>query len=519
MGIAPDSLTEAKKILNLLSEVGEALTGKDGFSAVMVRAFKVLTQRYGVLRAVVLLTPVDSEKMEVAVTYRLPPSERQLRRWLLNWGNEDVVQESIRDQQGKLIRQPAQPSTSTNSWLFWQPIISNEKAVLGVLGLELAPSSELDEKNTRELFRVIGSMVAQALLVNRLVEDATHRMLNADADLRAELSQRYDFSRIIGNSGPMRQVYEQIAQIACTNATVLISGETGTGKELVAHSLHINSPRANKPFIKVNCGALVESLVEAELFGYERGAFTGANELRRGRFEVADGGTIFLDEIGELSLAMQSKLLRVLQAREFERVGGTQTIRTDVRVIAATNRDLEQEVTAGRFRSDLYYRLNVFSITVPSLRERRVDIPALAEHFLKQCLREHRGAARQFSQHALDLLMGYDWPGNVRELANTIERAVVVAEGDTIQHYHLPPAIQTARPAQHVQSGSLFETVDTFEKDLISRALQETRGNRCQAARALGISERVLSYKIKKYSLDCTKFRETRPRANGFRTI
>ena len=515
MAMTPDTWGEARTILHLLSEVGEVLAGKDGFSAVMIRAFKVLTQRCGVLRAVVLLTQADTTKMQVAVAYRVPPGERQLQRWLLGFSKADVIQVVVRSQTGVLVRQQgAEPSS-----LVCQPIISDEKTVLGVLSLELAPSSELDEKHTRELFRIIASMIAQSLLVHRLVEDANSRLLNADADLRAELSKRYNFSRIIGNSGPMRQVYEQIAQIACTNATVLITGESGTGKELVAQALHVNSPRAPKPLIKVNCGALVESLMEAELFGHERGAFTGAHELRRGRFEIADGGTLFLDEIGELNLSMQAKLLRVLQTREFERVGGTQTLRTDVRVIAATNRDLEQEIKAGRFRSDLYYRLNVFSISVPTLRERRVDIPSLAEHFLKHYLREHRGAARRFSQHALDLLMSYDWPGNVRELANTIERAVVVAEGDTIQHYHLPPAIQTARRAQQPQSGNLFESVDAFEKDLICRALQETRGNRCQAARALGVSERVLSYKIKKYSLDCAKFRERRPSSNGSRAV
>jgi Nif-specific regulatory protein len=510
MDIAAESLEEAKKLLNVLSEVGEVLVGKDGFNAVMIRALKVLTQRCGVLRAVVLLTQADTKKMQVAVAYRLPASERHLQRWLLSFGKADIIQEVIRSQTGKLIRQKGASSHATDSWLFCQPIISDEKTVLGVLSLELAEAAEIDEKNTRELFRVIGVMIAQALLVNRLVEDATQRMLNDDADLRAELSKRYDFSRIISNSGPMRQVYEQIAQIACTNATVLISGETGTGKELIAHALHVNSPRADKPFLKVNCGALVESLIETELFGHERGAFTDASERRHGRFEAANGGTLFLDEIGELSLAMQAKLLRVLQTREYERVGGTQTIYADVRVIAATNRELEQEVKAGRFRSDLYYRLNVFAITVPTLRERRADVPILANHFLQQSLREHRGVARRFSQHALDLLMGYDWPGNVRELANTIERAVVVADTEAIQHYHLPPALQTARPAQQNQSGNLFASVEAFEKDLIFCALQETRGNRCQAARALGISERVLSYKIKKYSLDCAQFRASR---------
>lgn len=504
-------------MLNLLSEVAGVLAGKDGFRAVVTRAFKVLTQRCDVLRAVVFLTQEASDNLQVSVAYRVSANERQLERWLLNFGKADVLREIVRDQRGRLLQQQNPIPAASRSWLVCQPLIADEKILHGILVLEVAASSEGDEKKMRELFRVIGSMVTQALMVNQLVEDATQRMLNSDADLRAELSKRYDFSRIVGNSGPMRQVYEQIAQIACTNATVLITGETGTGKELVAQSLHINSPRANHPFIKVNCGALVEGLFEAELFGHERGAFTNASGLRQGRFELANGGTIFLDEIGEMSFSMQAKLLRVIQTREFERVGGTQTIHTDVRIVAASNRDLEKEVKAGRFRSDLYYRLNVFSIAVPALRERRADIPALVEHFLKQCLREHCSVARRFAQPALDLLMGYDWPGNVRELGNTVERAIVIADGETIQPYHLPPSLQTAHPVQSITTGTLFETVDAFEKELIARALQASLGNRCRAARTLGVSERVLSYKIKKHNLDCSKFRGVATPSNSFR--
>jgi Nif-specific regulatory protein len=228
-------------------------------------------------------------------------------------------------------------------------------------------------------------------------------MLDENAGLRAELSQRYDFSQLLGDSGPMRQVYEQIAQVACTGATVLINGETGTGKELVAHALHVNSPRAEKPFIKVSCAALPESLIETELFGHERGAFTDAATEKPGRFKLAEGGTLFLDEIGELSLSAQVKLLRVLQEREFERVGGTETRKADVRLIAATNRDLEQEVNAARFRADLYYRLNMFTITTPPLRRRREDIVLLAGHILKKHARDHGSLPCQLTPSALEL--------------------------------------------------------------------------------------------------------------------
>jgi Nif-specific regulatory protein len=287
----------------------------------------------------------------------------------------------------------------------------------------------------------------------------------------------------------------------------MISGESGTGKELVAQALHNNSPRAERPFIKVNCSSLPESLIESELFGHERGAFTNAETRRSGRFELAEGGTLMLDEIGELSLGAQVKLLRVLQTREFEPVGSTETRKADVRIIAATNRDLEKEVAAGRFRADLYYRLNLFPIIVPPLRERPDDILPLAEHFLEKFARQHRKGLRRLAPQSIELLMSYHWPGNVRELENTIERAVVVAEGRMVEHYHLPPAIQILRSVDLLAKGDLFTAVEAYEKELICTALRTTRGRRSQAAELLGISERVLSYKIKKHKIDHSNFR------------
>jgi Nif-specific regulatory protein len=342
-------------------------------------------------------------------------------------------------------------------------------------------------------------------LTGKHLKKTEKRRFDESAGLREELSKRYDFSRIIGDSGPMQQVYEQIAQIACTRTTILVTGESGTGKELVADALHINSPRAGNPFIKVNCAALPESLLESELFGHERGSFTDAGARRIGRFELADSGTLFLDEIGELSPSAQVKLLRVLQHREFERIGGTQTIKVDVRVIAATNRDLEKDAAAGCFSAALYYRLNLFPISVPPLRERREDILPLAEHFLAKFSRNQ--GHRRFSSHAVDLLTSYDWPGNVRELENAVERAMVVADGKVVQHYHLPPTLQILRPAHFLAGENLFTAVENYEKELILTALQTTRGRRNQAAELLGISDRVLSYKIKKHKIDCEKFR------------
>src|SRR5436190_9580170 len=268
--------------------------------------------------------------------------------------------------------------------------------------------------------------------VHRLIEAERQVLVDENTHLRMELKERYGFSNIIGTSRAIREVYEQIAQVAPTNTTVLLRGDSGTGKELIAHAIHYNSPRAKKPFVKVSCAALPHDLIESELFGYEKGAFTGAHGLKKGRFEAAEGGTLFLDEIGELNLATQVKLLRVLQEREFERLGGTETIRSNIRLIAATNKDLEKAILAGEFREDLYYRLNVFSIFVPALRERKPDVLLLADHFLETFAREHGRPIKRISTPAIDMLASYHWPGNVRELQNTLERAVLMCDGEVI---------------------------------------------------------------------------------------
>jgi Nif-specific regulatory protein len=325
---------------------------------------------------------------------------------------------------------------------------------------------------------------------------------------RAALPTRHpDFSRLVGESRAMRHVLAQVAQAAPATATVLIQGESGTGKEVIAQALHLNSPQACGPLVKVNCGALPEALVEAELFGHERGAFTGAVERKPGRFELADGGSLLLDEVGELSLFAQAKLLRVLQEREFERVGGAETIKVNVRVIAATNVDLAQAVQSGRFREDLFYRLNVFTISVPALRERREDICPLAERFLDRHASAHGKRVTHFSPSARELLVSYDWPGNVRELANAVERAVVVCDGPVIHHYHLPPALQALLPTTQVADAGLFAAVEAYEREMICAALRAVRGSRSAAARMLKVSTRVLSYKIGKHKIVCDDFR------------
>jgi Nif-specific regulatory protein len=325
-----------------------------------------------------------------------------------------------------------------------------------------------------------------------------------DAGLRPSEPAVFEYANMIGTSAVMRQVYEEIGQVAQTTATALLLGESGTGKELVAQAIHANSDRAPRPFIKVNASAFPEALFESELFGHERGAFTGAVSRKKGRLDLAQGGTLFLDEIGDLALATQVKLLRVLQFREYERLGGTETLKADVRLIAATNKNMAAAVANGTFREDLYYRLNVFTITLPALRDRRGDVPALAEYFLEKYAREHRRRIRRVAIGAVDLLCQHAWPGNVRELENAIERAVVVCSGVVIEERHLPAAIRESanpeRPAL-ARKATLAEAVEQLERTMIEDALRESEGNLARAARALGTTERILRYKVDKYEL------------------
>jgi Nif-specific regulatory protein len=385
-------------------------------------------------------------------------------------------------------------------------VVINQHPV-GALGVDLPFTASRDYDRDLKFLQVVASMIAQATNIFHLVEAERQSLRDENRHLREELRERYDFSNIIGTSRRIRQVYEQITQVAPTNTTVLIRGESGTGKELIAHAIHYNSPRAKQPFIKVNCAALPEPLIESELFGYEKGAFTGAQARKKGRFELADGGTLFLDEIGDLSLSTQIKLLRVLQEREFDRLGGTTTVRVNVRLLAATNRDLEKAIAAGGFRDDLYYRLNVFTLFVPPLRERKEDILLLAEHFVEKYSAEHQKYVKRIATSAIDMLTAYHWPGNVRELENTMARAVLVCDGHVIHGHHLPPTLQTAEGSGTVTRVALLDAVAAYEKDLILDALKTTRGNRAKAAKLLDTTERILGYKAKKYAIDAKRFR------------
>jgi two-component system response regulator HydG len=313
----------------------------------------------------------------------------------------------------------------------------------------------------------------------------------------------FELSNIIGKSSKMQEIFNILALAAPSDATILIQGESGTGKELIADSVHQNSPRVEKPFIKVNCAALPESLLESELFGHEKGAFTSAISTRKGRFELADGGSIFLDEISEMSPAMQARLLRVLQEHEFERVGGMKTIKVDVRIISATNKNLKQEIDAGRFREDLFYRLNVISILLPPLRERKEDIKLLAEHFLASYSEKNHRIIKGFLPKTLDILMRYEWPGNIRELENTIERSVIMTHGEYISPADLPMNMQALIVELDDNTGvKPGWSIREVEKDLIIKTLEQTNGNRTKAAEILGITRKTLQNKLKEYELE-----------------
>jgi Nif-specific regulatory protein len=412
--------------------------------------------------------------------------------------------------------------------------IRSKGSVIGTLSAERRIAGENPEtcmERDRSFLEKVSSIIADSAKLRERILEEQFRLRQEETDwvqasgMRAFTAARGDVresqpreyggkiaqgSRIIGTSNAMRGVYEMLSQVAPSDATVLITGESGTGKELVAVELHRLSRRAGAPLVKINCAALPESIIESELFGHEKGAFTGAVKERKGRFELADRGTIFLDEVGELSPQIQVKLLRVLQERELERVGGTGTIKVDVRLIAATNRNLEEEVKTGRFREDLYYRLNVFPLHIPPLRERKSDLILLADHFTEKYAEKNDKLIKRISTPALDLLTSYSWPGNVRELENCIERAVILSSDTVIHSYNLPPSLQSAVSTNTEPTSTLEAALSRLEKELIVEALKIADGNMAAASRRLGISERQIGLRVHHYGINWRLYRATK---------
>ncbi|MFO0728851.1 MAG: sigma 54-interacting transcriptional regulator [Myxococcota bacterium] len=499
--------------LGSLAEISQLLTTGQELTAPLHRVLERLEKDHGFQQAAISLLDPTTEETAIAASLGLA-SEAKSARYKSGEGITGRVLES-----GRPIVVPAiskeplflhrafhRPKGAKEQSFVAVPILVAKKPA-GVLTASFAADGARDYEELVKGFSVVGSMIGQALVADRAIKDERQRLLEENTSLRQELKERYDLSNIIGTAGPMRLVYEQIAQVARSSTTVLIRGESGTGKELIAHAIHYSSTRAKKAFVKVSCAALPEALIESELFGYERGAFTGAEGRKKGRFEAAEGGTLFLDEIGEINLSTQIKLLRVLQEREFERLGGNEPIRANVRLVTATNKDLEQALVDRSFREDLYYRLNVFTIFVPPLRERKSDVMLLADHFLTKYGREHKKSIKRISTPAIDMLMSYHWPGNVRELENIIERAVLVCDGQVIHGHHLPPTLQTAEASGTEATASLEKAVEQLERDMILDALKSTRGNQAKAARLLQTTERILAYKVKKYEIDAERFK------------
>ena len=385
------------------------------------------------------------------------------------------------------------------------PIVDNGK-VVGTLSVIRVYNPRITFDEDVRLMTIIGSLIGQAARYRQEKLEELELLKQKNLELENKLSGMKNLN-MIGNSSKMRDVFSLVQMVGKTNSTVLIRGESGVGKELVADAIHMASSRIDKPFVKVNCSALPESLIESELFGHEKGAFTGADSQRKGRFELADKGTIFLDEIGDIPLSTQVKILRIIQQRQFERLGGISTIRTDVRIIAATNRNLEEMIKNGEFREDLYYRINVFPIFIPALRERRNDIPLLADYFIEKFNKENNSKIKRITTSALNMLMVYSWPGNIRELENCIERACILSTDNVIHSYNLPPSLQTADSTNTSAKGGMMYTVEQVEKQLIREALTSTKGNIVKAAENLKITERMLGTRLKKYNIEAWRFK------------
>ncbi len=510
-----DEIRREVRDLALLYEISRMLDRSLDLREVVGPILETISRRMGMSRGTLALFDRVTGNISIEAAHGL--SSRQRERGIYRFGEgitgrvvetgKPIVVPKISDEPLFLNRTGARRRLGDKEISFTCVPILLESEVVGTLSVDRPydPSRSFDEDV--RLLSIIASMITQAVRLRREVQ-AERRQLEAEnTRLQEELKGRFRPANIIGNSKAMQVVFDLISQVSGSAATVLIRGESGTGKELVAHAIHYSSQRAERPFIRVNCSALPESLVESELFGHEKGAFTGAIYRHVGRFELANGGTVFLDEIGDLHPAVQVKLLRFLQEREFERVGGTETIKSDVRIIAATHVDLEKQVAEARFRQDLYYRLNVFPIYIPPLRERKTDIPLLADHFVEQYSRENGRHITRISTPAIDMLMSYHWPGNVRELENCLERAVLVSTDQVIHSHHLPPTLQTAEASGTRFSGTLEEKLGAMEKEFILDALKSTRGNMSEAARLLGLTERVMGLRVRKYDIDAWRFR------------
>ncbi|HEX7898099.1 MAG TPA: nif-specific transcriptional activator NifA [Planctomycetota bacterium] len=503
------------KELQLLFEISQILDRTLDLREAVGPVIDAMAAHMGTVRGTLALINRQTGEISIDAAHGLSESQKERGRYRVGEGvtgkviqtGRPMVVPRVSEDPLFLNRTGARDGLKKKDVAFICVPIKIGTEVMGAISADHVLPKEVSLEEDVRLLTIIGSMIAQAVRLRQSAQEERQKLLDENRRLTDHLKEKFRPANIIGNSKQMQDVYDQVAQVCKSNTTVLIRGESGTGKELVAHAIHFNSPRSGKPFIRVNCAALPETLVESELFGHEKGAFTGALATRQGRFELANTGTIFLDEIGDFSPATQVKLLRVLQEREFERVGGSASIKVDVRVIAATNRELESMIGDGKFRQDLYYRLNVFSIHIPALRERKADILLLSDYFVEKYARQHHKSVKRISTPAIDMLMAYHWPGNVRELENCIERAVLVSEDEVIHGFHLPPSLQTAEASGTVAVGPLQATLDNVEREMLIESLKSGRGNMAKAARALGMTERLIGLRVKKHGIDPRRFR------------
>ncbi len=506
------------KELELLHAISQILDQSQDLRDVVTPILSAMARHMGMLRGTITLLDRDTNEIFINAAYGLSESQQVRGRYRLGEGVTGKVIETgqpaivprVSEEPLFLNRTGARRKLRRSDVSFLCVPITIGSSVIGALSADRLYADQNSFENDIKLLTIISSMIALAMQQRLATRDAQKQLMRENERLREELKDRFRPSNIIGNSKEMHAVYDMIETVSKSDATVLLLGESGVGKELVAHAIHYNSPRAQKPFIRVNCTALPETVLESELFGHEKGAFTGAIQQRKGRFELAHGGTIFLDEIGELPPAAQIRLLRILQEREVERVGGTETIKVDIRVITATHRDLLKLIQKGAFREDLYYRLNVFPVRIPPLRERKSDILLLADYFVEKYSKLNAKAVKRISTPAIDMLIHYHWPGNVRELENTIERGVLLTQDDVIHGHHLPPTLQTAEATGTTHAGTLESTVENVERELILDALKSSRGNMAKAARNLGLTERIMGLRIKKHGIDARRFRTFR---------
>ncbi|PAW77349.1 MAG: sigma-54-dependent Fis family transcriptional regulator [Verrucomicrobia bacterium Tous-C9LFEB] len=520
-GIAPNACRIIRD-LTLLFEISQIVAGNLEVRETIRPILKQLCTSIGAQRGMINIINRETSELPIDESFGLTPEEKSQSHSKLGEGLIGMVGETGKPivvsniSQSEHFRDrtptPAEFNESDVSAAFFCVPIRTAQAIHGTLSIERIMRRGEPTDDDLRLLTLIASVIAQAVSVRQSTQERLQVLRRENERLQEQIKNQFKPINMIGSSSAMRSVYLHIEQVSTSaTTTVLIRGESGVGKELVASAIHNASNRKGKAFVKVNCAALPDSIIESELFGHEKGAFTGAIAMRKGRFEIANGGTIFLDEIGDISPATQVKLLRVLQEKEFERVGSQTPIRCDVRVIAATSRNLEQLIEEQKFRMDLYYRLNVFPIYVPPLRERKSDILQLADHFVEKDSLAAGKNIRRISTAAIDLLMSYHWPGNVRELENCIERAVLLCNDDAIHAHHLPPTLQAAEPASIQSRSTLDSALNSLEREMLIDALKATQGNMSQAARMLGITERIMGLRVKKHVIEPGIFRQATP--------